>query len=43
MDAKYFEVIAQLELLPLLKGHEQRFESNEYRKHWRDKKLAILF
>jgi len=43
MDAKYFKVIAQLKSLPLLKGHERCFESNEYRKHWRDKKLAILF
>ena len=24
-------------------GHEQGFELNEYRKDWRDKKLAILF
>ena len=43
MDAKYFQVIAQLKSLPLLKGHKRGFESNEYRKDWRNKKLAILF
>ena len=43
MDAKYFKVIAQIKSPPLMKGHERGFESNEYRKYWRDKKLAIIF
>ena len=39
-NASILQVIAQFEPVPL-KGHERSFESNEYRKYWRDEKLAI--